>query len=59
MKIFPSLASAEPMNLGDSIRRLEGYPYLHLDIEDGNFVPNITFGMKLRQVFVLLRWTHI
>lgn len=46
MKIFPSLASAEPMNLGDSIRRLEGYPYLHLDIEDGNFVPNITFGMK-------------
>ena len=46
MKIFPSLASADPMNLGESIRRLEGYPYLHLDIEDGNFVPNITFGMK-------------
>lgn len=46
MKIFPSLASADPMNLGESIRRLEGYPYLHIDIEDGNFVPNITFGMK-------------
>lgn len=46
MKIFPSLASADPMNLGEGIRRLEGYPYLHLDIEDGNFVPNITFGMK-------------
>lgn len=46
MKILPSLASANQMYLGESIRLLEGHPYLHIDIEDGNFVPNISFGMK-------------
>lgn len=46
MKIFPSLASADLLKLGENIRRLKGHPYLHIDVEDGNFVPNITFGMK-------------
>lgn len=46
MKILPSLASANPMCLEKEIQRLKDYPYLHFDIEDGNFVPNITFGMK-------------
>lgn len=46
MKILPSLASADQMYLGETIQMLKDYPYLHFDIEDGNFVPNITFGMK-------------
>lgn len=46
IKINPSLASADPLRLGEQIAGLGDYPYLHLDIEDGNFVPNITFGMK-------------
>lgn len=46
MKILPSLASADQMRLGETIQSLKGHPYLHFDIEDGNFVPNITFGMK-------------
>lgn len=47
MKISPSLASANQLNLGHEIERLgENYPTLHIDIEDGNFVPNITFGLK-------------
>lgn len=46
MKILPSLASADQMHLGEAIRSLEGHPYLHFDVEDGNFVPNITFGLK-------------
>lgn len=44
--ILPSLASADTADLASSIRSLGGYGYLHFDIEDGNFVDNITFGLK-------------
>lgn len=44
--VNPSLASAKQLNLQKQIDSLKDYPYLHLDVEDGNFVPNITFGMK-------------
>lgn len=46
MKLLPSIASADQGNLEKSIRSLGSWEYLHIDIEDGNFVPNITFGMK-------------
>ena len=46
LKIKPSLASADTLNLAAAIDSLGDIPDLHLDIEDGNFVPNITFGMK-------------
>lgn len=45
-RIDPSLASADPLRLAEQIKQLEGHPLLHLDMEDGNFVPNLTFGMK-------------
>ena len=46
MKIVPSVASANPLRLAYEIERLGKVSMLHIDIEDGNFVPNITFGMK-------------
>lgn len=46
MKLIPSIASADPLHLGDELKRIAEWPYLHIDIEDGNFIPNITFGMK-------------
>jgi ribulose-phosphate 3-epimerase len=46
MELLPSVASAEQINLGAAIDSLGEWPYLHIDMEDGNFVPNITFGMK-------------
>ena len=46
MLLTPSIASANQLALGFEIEKLGGWPRLHLDIEDGNFVPNITFGMK-------------
>ena len=46
MRILPSIASANPLCYGEEIRRLGNVGYLHLDIEDGNFIPNITFGLK-------------
>lgn len=46
MNLLPSIASASQIELGEEIRRLKSWPFLHIDIEDGNFLPNITFGMK-------------
>lgn len=46
MKILPSIASADPLNYEKQIEALGAAESLHFDIEDGNFIPNITFGMK-------------
>lgn len=46
MQLIPSIASANQLELGNEIIRLKNWPVLHIDIEDGNFTPNITFGLK-------------
>ena len=47
MEIFASLASANVLELRQEIKRLGDWPHIHFDIEDGNFTPNITFGLKM------------
>lgn len=46
IRVIPSIASADPLRLREEIQRVSGWPLLHIDIEDGNFVPNITFGER-------------
>ena len=64
-KLSPSILSCDFSRLGEQVRIAEqaGADYLHLDVMDGNFVPNISFGIpvieSLRKVSNMVFDVHL
>lgn len=65
IEIAPSILSADFAKLADEIAQVEaaGVKIVHLDVMDGHFVPNITFGppiiAKIRKYSKLVFDTHL
>ena len=47
IKVAPSILAADFTKLGEDIKSVSTAEYLHFDVMDGHFVPNISFGIPV------------